>query len=90
MPMRAQVLISGKVQGVFFRSFIRSRAALLNVRGWTRNTQEGAVEAALEGEKEDIEKVIAACREGPTGAMVTDVKVEWTEPNDGFEGFEIR
>lgn len=89
MQARAHVVISGMVKGVFFRLSVRSRAKMVGLRGWVRNTHEG-VEALFQGNKEDIEKIIDFCREGPSGAIVENVTVEWGSPEEGLMGFEIR
>ena len=89
MKVKAQVVVSGMVKGVFFRLSIRSRAKMLGLRGWVRNTGDD-VEALLQGEKEDIEKVIEFCRQGPSGAVVENVSVEWSDPEPDLTGFEIR
>ena len=62
---RAHVMIQGMVQGVFFRSTIRSQAKLLEVNGWTRNTTDGHVEAVFEGDRDRVEKIITFCWKGP-------------------------
>jgi acylphosphatase len=87
--VRARVLISGMVQGVFFRVFVREEAGELDLSGWVRNTGDGKVEAVFEGEKEKVEEIIELCRKGPVGSEVEDVEVEWSEP-EGIGGFEIR
>ena len=90
MVVRAHVFVSGKVQGVFFRFETRRLARRLGVSGWVRNRRDGRVEAVFEGEREDVEKMIAFCKRGPPGARVTKVEVEWEEPTEEFEGFSIR
>ena len=87
---RAHVLISGIVQGVFFRSTLRSQAKLLGVNGWTRNTIDGNVEVVFEGDKDQVEKMVTFCWKGPPGAFVRDVKVEWQKPKYDLKGFDIR
>jgi acylphosphatase len=87
---RAHVVISGIVQGVFFRSTLRSQAKLLGVGGWTRNTMEGSVEAVFEGDKDQVEKMVTFCWKGPPGAFVRDVSVEWQKPKYDSGSFEIR
>jgi len=87
---RAHVIISGMVQGVFFRSTLRSRAKLLEISGWTKNTADGNVEAVFEGEKDRVENIITFCWKGPPGAFVRDVQVEWKRPRIDLQGFEIR
>ncbi len=81
--------MSGKVQGVWFRDSCRQAALDLNVRGWVRNLPDGRVEAVFEGDREDIDLLIAWCGRGPAKARVTEVKVSY-EPPEGLTGFEIR
>ena len=88
--VRAHVIISGMVQGIFFRSTLRSRAKLYNVNGWTKNTIDGHVEAVFEGDKDNVEKLIALCWKGPPGALVRNVEVEWKKAGLDLQGFEIR
>jgi acylphosphatase len=83
------VIIHGHVQGVFFREETRRRASSRGVAGWVRNLPDGAVEAVLEGEPDEVEAMLAYCREGPRGARVDRVEVEEQEPQ-GLSGFEIR
>ena len=77
MNARAHVLISGRVQGVFFRSSVREQASELGVKGWVRNLPEGQVEAVFEGEEEAVKKLIEFCRHGPPRARVSNADVTW-------------
>ena len=90
MKVRAHVLISGRVQGVFFRLETRHKARERNIAGWVRNRSDGKVGAIFEGEKEDVEMMIEFCRRGPSGARVTKVDVQWEEYTEEFRDFEIR
>jgi acylphosphatase len=90
MKVRAHVFVSGRVQGVFFRSETRHEARRRNVTGWVRNTADGRVEAVFEGEREDVEKLIDFCRRGPPGARVTKVDVQWEDYTGEFKDFKIR
>ncbi|MCW3063078.1 MAG: acylphosphatase [Solirubrobacterales bacterium] len=83
------VTISGRVQGVFFRDSLRRQAQARGVAGWARNTADGTVEAMLEGEPADVERVIDWCRSGPSRAEVDEVRVRERAP-EGLNGFEIR
>jgi acylphosphatase len=83
-----RVEISGRVQGVFFRDSLRREAERCGVAGWARNTRDGTVEAALEGEPEAVERVLEWCRRGPSRAEVVDLQVSEVEP-EGLRGFEI-
>ncbi len=86
---RSRVLISGLVQGVFFRREISYLARQLSVTGWTRNLSDGSVEVVAEGEKEAIDKLIQFCRVGPSGARVRNVNVVWEDFKGEFRGFRI-
>ena len=90
MKSRVHVLVSGSVQGVFFRAGTRDTALGLGVKGWVRNTADGEVEAVFEGEKESLEKMLEFCRKGPPGARVEDIDVKWEEHREEFDSFEIR
>jgi acylphosphatase len=87
--LRANVVVSGRVQGVFFRAAMRDRALSLGLAGWVRNNRDGTVEAALEGDPERLESIVRWCARGPSGAVVDEVDVEWTQPA-GEKGFSVR
>lgn len=85
----AQVIVRGRVQGVFFRAETADQARQWGVTGWVRNRSDGAVEAFIEGDKQAVEQMIAWCRHGPAAARVDDVKVTWEEPQD-LSDFQMR
>jgi acylphosphatase len=87
---RAEVIIRGRVQGVFYRQSTRETATGLRLTGWTRNNPDGSVAAVFEGEKQQIDRAIAWCRQGPPAARVSEVDVEWLDFRDEFSGFHIR
>jgi acylphosphatase len=80
--------ISGHVQGVGFRMYLRRKARQLGIRGWVRNRLDGSVEAEVHGGAQAVEEMIAAARRGPPGAMVSDVKI--VEAAGRYETFETR
>jgi acylphosphatase len=86
---RAHIYVTGMVQGVFYRSFVRSRARIAGLKGWIKNTMDGCVEIVFEGETEDIMNMIDDCRRGPKHAQVTDLRVEWEKHTGEFSSFEI-
>ena len=88
--VRAQIFVSGKVQGIFFRDNTRKRAEELGVYGWVRNLPDGRVEAVFEGEKEKVEEMIEWAKKGPEFAKVNGIEVEWQEYKGEFKNFEIR
>jgi acylphosphatase len=90
MKVRAHVFVSGRVQGVFFRSETRYEARLRGVKGWVRNLPDGRVEAVFEGEEGAVKELIEFCRRGPPGAKVTKIDVKWEDYTGEFKDFEIR
>jgi acylphosphatase len=87
---RCHVLVSGRVQGVFFRQNTLERAKALGLKGWVRNTEDGKVEAVFEGEREKIEKILEWMRIGPPMAKVENSKIKWEDFKGEFEDFEIK
>jgi acylphosphatase len=82
-------VVSGRVQGVFFRDTARRRAESAGVAGWISNRPDGAVEAVFEGEPDRVDQLIEFCRHGPSRAEVANVEVIEEEP-EGLSGFTIR
>ena len=74
--VRRRVVVHGRVQGVWFRESARRRAEELGVSGWIRNRADGAVEAELEGDLEDVEVMVAWFGHGPPQARVDTIDVE--------------
>lgn len=87
--VRARVLVSGKVQGVFFRDSTKKEADLRDVSGWVRNLRDGRVEAVFEGDARAVDAMVAWCRTGPPMARVAGVE-RHDEPDEGLVGFAIR
>lgn len=90
MNIRVHVFISGKVQGVFFRSSTKRQAEGLGITGWVRNLADGRVEAIFEGEKEDVEQMVQWCRKGPGYARVEGVDAIPEGYTGEFKGFVLR
>ena len=88
--VEARVVVTGRVQGVAFRAYTVDAAVSANVCGWVRNLPHQQVEAVLQGERDDVEKVVAFMRTGPPAAQVIDASVSWRAPVEYFHGFEIR
>jgi acylphosphatase len=86
---QVHVFISGFVQGVSFRQFVKSNARQLGLTGWVHNTEDGGVEAVFCGDKEKIEKMIELCKKGPMLAEVKHVGFDWENP-ENFTDFIIR
>jgi acylphosphatase len=88
-PVRARVVVEGRVQGVFFRDFTRQRARALGVAGWVRNLSDGRVEALMEGEEEAVRTLLDHVAEGPPHAHVANVDVTHGAYTGEFEDFRI-
>ena len=88
MLTRKRVVVSGRVQGVFFRDSVRRRAEGAGVAGWVRNTPEGTVEAVFEGDPGAVDELVEFCRRGPSRAEVASVEVAEEDP-EGLAGFEV-
>lgn len=87
---RLHLIVSGKVQGVFYRDFVRREAEKLGIKGFVRNLSDGTVEVVAEGDETILKKLVAACRKGPLMAFVKSVDVK-DEPSTGqFEDFDVR
>ncbi|MEK9722690.1 MAG: acylphosphatase [Rhodospirillaceae bacterium] len=80
------VVISGRVQGVWYRGWTLKQATALDLSGWVRNRREGTVEAVFQGEASAVADMLARCRQGPPAAKVTDVQSREMEP-EVFGGF---
>ncbi len=87
---RKMLIVSGKVQGVFYRDYVRTEAEKLKIKGYVRNLQDGTVEVVLDGSEYLVSKMILACRKGSFLASVDNVRVEEFYDNEKFEEFEIR
>jgi acylphosphatase len=87
--VRKRVVVTGQVQGVFYRDTCRRVAGQQGVAGWVRNLPDGRVEAVFEGDAASVERLLSWARRGPSRARVTGVVVH-EEPAEGLTRFEIR
>ncbi len=86
---RAHLIISGRVQGLFFRARTKAMADSLGLTGWVRNLRDGSVEAVFEGGDAAVGQAVEWCRKGPSYAVVEHVSRR-EEPYTGeFEGFKV-
>ncbi|MEI6778347.1 MAG: acylphosphatase [Chloroflexales bacterium] len=83
--VRAHVFISGRVQGVNFRAYMRDRAREAGVEGWVRNLSDSRVEAIFEGTRPAVQRLVSWCYSGPIHAEVAKVELTWEDPT-GKEG----
>jgi acylphosphatase len=89
MKKRYHILISGRVQGVFFRANTLKTARSLGLTGWVRNLPDGRVETVFEGEQENAEAMLAWCRTGTPPASVDHVDEAAESAAGSFTGFDI-
>ena len=87
---RIHVMISGKVQGVFFRISAQDKANELNLTGWVKNIFNNAVEIIAEGDREELSKLTGWLQLGPPNAIIDKISIEWSDqPERQFSSFEI-
>ncbi len=86
----AELIIHGRVQGVFFRASTRAEAESLGLTGWVKNLPLMRVEAVLQGPEDKVKQAIDWCHGGPPGAKVTRVEVKWDSPRSDLKEFQIR
>jgi acylphosphatase len=87
--VRRRVQVTGRVQGVWFRESCREVADRLGVAGSVRNRADGSVEVIAEGPPQEVQALVAWCRQGPRAAEVTGVEVTEERP-EGLVGFRVR
>jgi acylphosphatase len=88
--VRARALVSGRVQGVFYRATTVKKANQLgDITGWAKNLRDGRVEVLCEGPKEKVDALIAWLKVGPTLGKVDDVAVTWEETAGGLDEFTV-
>lgn len=83
------LLISGHVQGIGYRQFVKHHARKLGIAGWVSNLPDGKVEASIQGEREAIEKLVTLCKKGPFMAEVMDIIVTETEQEEKYSDFLV-
>ena len=85
---RVRVVVSGRVQGVWFRDSCRREAQARDVHGWVRNRMDGTVEAVFEGDPDAVSTLVDWTHAGTAGAKVSRVEVTEEEP-EGLNGFRV-
>ena len=89
-PLTIRAVISGRVQGVFYRLETQRAAIALQIKGWVKNLPNGDVEAVFQAEPDQVKKILDWCHNGPPNAQVTSVKDQPLSDCDPFDTFEIR
>lgn len=88
MIKAVRLIISGSVQGIYFRQFVKDSAEQHKVRGFVRNLGDGKVEAFLEGDQDAVQAVVSLCKQGPKHAQIRNVE-EKDEKFQDFKEFKI-
>lgn len=89
MAIRVRILVTGKVQGVFFRQAMKVTAKRNDATGWVRNLKDGRVEAVIEGDDPDVGRVIEWSHRGPANARVQDVEIRSEQHTGEFASFDV-
>lgn len=85
-----QILVSGRVQGVFYRAGAQQQARGLGLLGYARNLPDGRVEIVAQGAAPALRAFVGWCRQGPPRASVSEVQVSASEPSESFADFSVR
>jgi acylphosphatase len=85
MKKSVRLYITGTVQGVFFRNFIKENAEKHDVKGFVRNLEDGRIEIFLEGEIDNVKKMIELSSKGPRHSIIKKVE----EKDERFQGFKV-
>lgn len=88
MVKHLNIIITGRVQGVFFRHFSRREAQKLSIKGFVKNLPDGSLYIEAEGEEKNLDKFVKWCQKGPSFAKVEQIKTT-ESPNKNFNKFEI-
>ncbi len=86
---RVNLIVRGRVTGVFFRAAAQREAKRLGITGWVKNRQDGAIEMLAEGEEEAIKEMVSWANHGPSAARVDGVDVRWRGYTGEFSDFRI-
>jgi acylphosphatase len=90
MKLHYEITVGGRVQGVGYRYYVRSRAKELQITGFVRNSYGGKVVIEAEGEKKDLDTLLDYLRIGPPLARVIHLDISESSYKNSFEGFEIK
>jgi acylphosphatase len=88
MKKSVRLYISGTVQNVFFRAFVKENAEKYNVKGFVRNLEDGRIEVFLEGDIEAVDKMTELCKKGPKFSQIRNVEIKEEKLQD-FKDFKV-
>jgi acylphosphatase len=87
---RIHIWVTGRVQGVGFRSFVQQAGCTFGLSGWVRNVGYDTVETLAEGPRQDLEKFAEAVKKGPRAGRVDQSRIEWENASGEFQNFGIK
>ena len=90
MHKRIECIVIGKVQGVFFRDFVKTKADASGLSGFVKNNPDGTVKVVAEGAEEKLKDFLALLKSGTEYSKVENIDVKWHSPTGEFSGFEIK
>ncbi len=90
MTRSLHCLVSGKVQGVYFRSWTKDQADNLGVKGWVRNLNDGRVEVLSQGEEEALQSFKTRLAQGSPMSLVENIECNWMDYDKAYDIFEQR
>ena len=88
MKKSIRVYVTGIVQGVFYRIFVKQNAEKYDVKGFVRNLEDGRVELFLEGDTNNVNKIVEICKKGPKFSRIKNLEIK-KESFQGFRNFKI-
>jgi len=88
MKKSVRLYIEGTVQGIFFRSFVKENAERYDIKGFTRNLEDGRIEIFIEGNIDTVKKMIEICEKGPKHSQIKNVQIK-PEKFQGFKNFKV-
>jgi len=89
MIKKVNILVSGRVQGVFYRTSTRDKALELGIKGWVQNNPDGSVYIEAEADQSTLDQFIEWCKKGPLMARIDNINISHQSP-EGFQDFEVR
>ena len=87
---QVHIIISGRVQGVFFRAATRDKARQLGLKGFVRNLGNGDVEVVAQGDDNKLRELLQFCQKGPPGSNVEGTDIEYKDVKEKFYSFDVR
>ncbi len=88
--IRRRLVVTGRVQNVFYRDWFVEQASTFGLDGWVRNRADNSVEAVVQGSAEMVEAIVPKARRGSSASRVADVVVSDDAPAETFDGFVKR